>query len=352
MLETILEYARDRLAESGEADEVAQRHYDYFLALAERAGHYAEAGYRGRAELVPPDQDNFRAAIDWAAAAGRIELALELAFRLENFWVKHDPFEGMRRFEALLSRADGVDPMLRARALGSYGGSCHIAGEFEKSLRAQEESVAILRTGGDEKALSMRLLRIANTVLALGDKERAQACLDEGLELAEKVGWSGGRVEVVGSLGYMAADEGDHERAVELFAESTAGAAEIGFTWFQVGMLCALAESELLLGRLEEGERHAREGLLLARQIEDRPWSVGTVVQIAWAAALRGDGGRAGRLWGAALAEIERAPVGQFEQERDLYEERMLVAAGPEFTRAREEGGRLSFGQAVEEALG
>ena len=71
----------------------------------------------------------------------------------------------------------------------------------------------------------------------------------------------------------------------------------------------------------------------------------------AWASALSGDAARAGRFWGAVEAEAERAPLGQWEAEHELYAQRILVMEGPEFSRAREEGRRLTFARAVEEAL-
>ncbi len=66
MLETIREYAEERLAASGEADDLRRRHAEHLLALGEAAGLSAESEGRERAELVRPEQDNFRQAIDWA----------------------------------------------------------------------------------------------------------------------------------------------------------------------------------------------------------------------------------------------------------------------------------------------
>jgi predicted ATPase len=98
MLETIHEFAAERLCESGEEDELRRRHAGFFLALAESANLSAEAINLGpRPELVLPEQDNLRAALDWAAEAGEIELGLRLAISLEQFWVAAGPYEGARR---------------------------------------------------------------------------------------------------------------------------------------------------------------------------------------------------------------------------------------------------------------
>src|SRR5205823_13619090 len=70
MLETIREYAAERLEDSDEAAEVRRRHADFFLALAESANMSAEGDYGRRYDVIPPEQDNLRAAIDWAVATG------------------------------------------------------------------------------------------------------------------------------------------------------------------------------------------------------------------------------------------------------------------------------------------
>ena len=127
--------------------------------------------------------------------------------------------------------------------------------------------------------------------------------------------------------------------------------AELGFIWWQAGMLAASADCKLELGRADEAEADAREGLVLTTEIWDRRATVYLLTLFAWAAAVRGDVRRAGQLWGAVEAEAGRAPVGQWEAERELYAGRVLTAAGPELTRAREEGRRWSLERAVEEAL-
>lgn len=116
-------------------------------------------------------------------------------------------------------------------------------------------------------------------------------------------------------------------------------------------MAISLGEVLLQLGRLDEAEQQARETLLLARSLGDRRGEFWGLVLLAWAAAVRGDVARAGRLWGAAEVEEEERPSGQWVYERDLYTERVFVTHSPEFSRAREIGRRLGLERAVEEEL-
>jgi predicted ATPase len=134
MLETIREYATERLEQSDEAEETRRRHAEFFLELAESANLFVEALGHGeqRHDLVIPEQANLRAAIDWAFDADP-ELGLRLAVSLENFWVTNNPEEGVRRFEALLARAANAPPVLRARALRACGGSAQVFARPEQA---------------------------------------------------------------------------------------------------------------------------------------------------------------------------------------------------------------------------
>jgi hypothetical protein len=116
-------------------------------------------------------------------------------------------------------------------------------------------------------------------------------------------------------------------------------------------MLGGLAECHVQLGRLDEAEAVAREGLRLAREIGDRQACVYGIVHLAWIARLRGDEWRAGLLWGAVEAEEARAPVGQWETERETYAERLTGGGGEELERGRRKGLGLSFEAAIDEAL-
>jgi predicted ATPase len=349
LLETIREFTLELLQEACELDETRQRHFAFFYALAEAADTSAEGDY-GRPQILRREQENMRAALDGAVAAGEITPAVELMAMLENFWVTTNPFEGARRFEELLPHE--LPERLRARALRCFAGSLWLSGEYERSHRTNEESLALFRSLGDEEGVGVLLHRIGISTMYLGDPEEARRLLDESLRILRKVGSVRGEAEVMGALAYLLDKERDHAAAIELFTRAAEMAADIGFTWWQVGMLGGLAECHVQLGRLDEAEAVAREGLRLAREIGDRQACVYGVVHFAWIARLRGYEWRAGLLWGAVEAEEARAPVGQWETERETYAERVTGGGGEELERGRRQGRGLSFEAAIEEALG
>ena len=224
----------------------------------------AEHDYGRRYDILPPESGNLRAAIDWLAAEGDLERALQLAIALENFWVITDPFEGMRRFEALLGKG-GVPDLVRARALRCYAGCSFLGGKFEQAQRANEESLALFRAAEDEPGIAELLHRTGINTLSLGDPELAQEQLEESLALFRKLGSARGEAEAIGALGYVAHGVRDFERALELFGRSEEMSAEVGFTWWELSMVAYAAECEFELGRIDESERTERRAVELGK---------------------------------------------------------------------------------------
>ena len=350
MLETIREYAASGSGRRTKRTTVHRRHAEFFLVFAESADMSAEHDYGRRYDIFPPEQDNLRAAIDWSLAAGEIEPALRIAIALENFWVITDPFEGMRRFEALLAASGDLDPTLRARALRCYSGSCHIAGNNESSRRAIEESLELFRAAGDDFGVAVLLQRLGVSKLATGESG-ARELFEESLALFRRTGSRRGEGETIGSLGYLEQEEGHLERAIECYEESAAIVAPLGFTWWEANMLAATAEGLSELGRHQEAAAKAAAGLGLAVEIQDRQNTVYLMGLLALAAAASGELDRAGRLWGAVEAEADRRPVGIWEAEREEYAAKIFSHRGPELERGLAEGRLLSFEAAVDEAL-
>ena len=103
MLETIREFALEELAASDEAAETRRRHAEFFLEVAEsanlNAGNLRPGGQR--LDVAIAEQDNIRAALDWAIASQDKALGLRLAVAMDQFWVANDPTESKRRYEAL-----------------------------------------------------------------------------------------------------------------------------------------------------------------------------------------------------------------------------------------------------------
>ena len=123
MLETIREFARERLDASGEENALRREQCDRLIALADRAGTRAvvERPLPWRFDLVAPEIDNVRAVLEWALDRDPSR-GLRLATMLETYWVVRDPVEGAGWLERLLEAAPDAEPTLRAQALRALGG--------------------------------------------------------------------------------------------------------------------------------------------------------------------------------------------------------------------------------------
>ena len=350
MLETIREFATERLAESGEEDEILHRLAVQLLELGESAGLISESDPPERPELVRPELDNFRRAIDWAREHDP-ELALRLAVSLELFWVLNDPFEGARRLSELLETDVAVPPTLRARALRSLAEAASTAGDTETAATAMAESLAEFERIGDEHGIAIVRHRLSIGARGAGDLPRARQLLEASLAASRRLSDRKLEADCLRSGAWIEHSDGNLARAVELNEQSIVLLEQIGHTWLLRGALLESADLARELGQMQKAEDSAREGLRVAQSLSDRQgivWGVATLAQVFTAA---GELERAGRLWGAVEAEAERAPVGSWDRVRDEAAE-TIVRDDPAFERGREEGRGLSFEDAVEYALG
>jgi predicted ATPase len=353
MLETIHEFAAERLSESGEEDELRRRHAGFFLALAESANLSAEAINLGpRPELVLPEQDNLRAALDWAADTGEIELGLRLAIALEQFWVAAGPYEGARRVQAFLDRAADIPDVVRARAIRVLGGMIFMTGDYDRGDELTRQSLELFRSLGDEAIVAELLIRLAiHLHYSSGDIAGAHTLIDESQAINRRLGSRSTEAMTLGLLGEIAWTEGRTDDALDLAARSGEAAAEVGFTWWQMHQLYHGSEWSLALGRTGEAEAYGRDALRLAVAVQDRQLIVYLLAILAGTAAAQGHLEKAGAVWGAVEAEEGRGRVGQWEGERDVYAARVLDHENEAFATGRVNGRRMTLSDAVDYAL-
>ncbi len=204
LLETIRQYARDKLLEAGESEPVRDRHLEFFLRFAEAA----EPKLRGAEQLawmdgVETEHDNLRTALAWSLESGRSDLALQLAGALGYFWVLRGYLsESLRWLEDALALAEReqskkvaagnytptrTEKEQRAKALYAAGMPYLAALNLERARRVVEESLRLWRELGD-KWWTAVALELAGLIMSTqGDTETALAGLEEGVSLAREI---------------------------------------------------------------------------------------------------------------------------------------------------------------------
>jgi predicted ATPase/DNA-binding SARP family transcriptional activator len=243
LLETMRQYARERLGEAGELHMFAARHRAWYLALAQ-AEDPTPTGGRGDAARVERDHDNLRAALA-SALDHEPEEALLLALAMWWFWVVRGYFaEGARWFDAALARSPERTE-LRARALAATAVIAIRRGLAERRLPLVAEGVAIRREVGDPAALARGLHELGDHLVLSSDHAAADRAFAEGLEVCgrlEEVGQAAGIKQSQGVLAHYCGDlAGAHERFAESIALLEGAADEQVIPFWAIGIALAVA---------------------------------------------------------------------------------------------------------------
>jgi len=269
LLDSIGHYAADKLRAAGEEAAVRDAHCDWSVALAERAevglATGTQAGWLRRLET---EQDNFRAACEWATQAARADALLRLGGALVPFWwLQGHVGEGMHLLDRALDTGPEERPQLRAKALWGAAFLIGSAGRVGRALPLAEQSAALAercgdaatadrarnlvgllsmyrspvdalpmlqenlrlaRATGDVALLSASLCNLASALLLVGDPTGAGANLDECLDRARQCGNRSLVAEVLGLLGQAALAGGDYPTAESHLGDALAAARDLG----------------------------------------------------------------------------------------------------------------------------
>lgn len=230
MLETIRQYARDKLHDSGKGASIRDQHLAYFLLLAEEAEPYLRAGDQVIwLDRLDAELDNLRLALEWSLA-GRVDEGLRLAAALLWFWhIRGHGSEGLDWLENLLAKGQnqtGLDltpnrRLIRARALAVAGFLTIFQADAEQSVPLLEKSIDILRGLG---TMGRRWLGIALLFLSKPQRDHDQRVrmMEEALPLLREIGDPLYLAEYTMDKGGLLIEENKIEEATAVFLESMA----------------------------------------------------------------------------------------------------------------------------------
>jgi non-specific serine/threonine protein kinase len=364
MLETVRQYASEKLEESGEADLARERHARYYLALAEEAEPELreQEGWLGRLEK---EHANFRAALSWALDGregddeARADLGLRLAAALAQgrFWNAYGPNEGDRWLRKGLARSGPSPTPVRAKALSEAGWLAIWQGDYQRAVALLEEGKASFEELGDKPGVAASLFHLGVMTIHAGDHERARMLRPEAEALRRELSDRQAIGLLLYSLGMDAVDEADHDRAVALIEECLALNRELGD--LRGTAMCLTGLGVVALERHDPDRAAAlyEEDLGVLRRLKDKTGTSYGLRGMACVAALRGEASRAARLWGAdeALREQIGLPLSPFDRAHPDYEG-LVNAARPRlgeaaWEEALAEGRAMGPEAAVEYAL-
>ena len=374
MLETIREYALERLEVSGEAETMRRQHAAYVLAVLEPGVPVgATRPQQAWLDQMEKELDNLRAALTWSqSAVGGAELMLRLALARNalggspGFWS-----EARNWLEAAVACAhaeQSQDKRLLARALSELSFLLSLQGDYAPAEAHGARSLRLFRELGDLSRVAGVLGVLGALAREQGDAVTARLRLEEGLVLSRELGdrqgiaWASvtlGEVAVLqedavsaaslieealaifrrrdetlgigwalNHLGHVAQLQGDYERARQLHEESLSlfrriyGAHNFGVAWAFQGLgETALAQGDAILAATQ-----LTKALSLSRDLEDRAGMAWCLAGLAGAAVLDEEPERAARLWGAAEA-LRQSMGARPAPAARVTHERLLAAA-------------------------
>ncbi len=396
LLETIREYAGERLEDTGAPDALRQKHLCHFVQLAEDAEQELWVRQdRARLGQLDAEEGNFRVALGWAIEHGD-ELAVRLAGALYPFWeIRAQHGEARAWLTQVLASGDSAPPPVRAKALVAAGRVTAWHFEWPTAIALLEDAAALSRELGDLEGVGRCLGFIGHARLFMGDSEGGAAALNGGVELARDTGDRGSLARALYNAAFAPIELRDFDRARSMFEEAAAISRDedmrllhalsllhLGYTAILAGNseLAAMRLDEagellvdlgktmwspvaqryrallaLLAGNVDDAGSLLRANLVQAREDAPQQDLPNWMEEIAAVTAAGGEVRRAATLWGATEAMFETRGLAIREENRQVRErfaddlDRSL--AGDLCAEARAVGRAMTLEQAVAYAL-
>ena len=399
LLETVRQYAREKLLESGGGEAVRERHRDYYLALAEKASPKLIGAEQAEwLQRLEEEHENLRAGLNWSVVEAESRGGLRLCSALQRLWLTRGHLaEGAEWCARVLGKSgaeertperanalnaagslayyQGDYPAARARyeeslgiqrdvgdmkgvaiALGNLGGVALDEGDFASARRLQEESLALARELGHWSGIANSLGSLGNIALYQADYPAARALFEECLAIMRKLGDRGGTGSALNNLGNVAYEQGDYPGARARLEESLAIKRDLGDRYSIANSLNILGDVAGELRDFSSARALYLEALMIRRELGER-WGIAQSLQrLAASPCALGTSLRAARVWGAAerLREEIGSPLPPNERpryDRRVAEARASLGDDAAFDHAWQEGRALNLEQAIELTL-
>jgi tetratricopeptide (TPR) repeat protein len=363
MLETLREFAWERLQASGEAQTLRRRHAVYFVEMAERAEpELRQAQQQYWFHLLETEHENMRALLQWSLqgaaegsleGAGDVTLGVRLAGALSLFWFAYGYHtEGQQWTRQLLAHLDRVPVIYHAKLLFCAGHMAYIY-DLEAARRFFEQALHISRDLDDRVNIAWSLVFLGYAMMA--EMAAAFALVEEGLAMFRQMNHPPGAAQALNIIGEIASFGGDDARARVAYEECLSVSQATGETRrirFMLSNLTFLAQHA---GDYERARQLAIQAVRLALEMDNRLDIADSLAALAGVMAVTGQPQRAVRLLGAWEAALERMgaapqPADKPEHERNIAIARAQLDSAA-FTSAWGEGRALSLEQAVTSAL-
>ncbi len=276
MLQLLREFGLEELAAREELHRVQEAHARYYLRVVMEAQQQLADTEGGQLlDLLEREYGNLRSALAWmleVMSIERVEMSIQLCAALSNFWKARGQIsEGVTFLERIVAEGGDVEVALRAKALLIAADLAEEQGDFHRSERHAQSSLALYREFGDNAGSAQALLRLAWVAGTRGDGTTARKLKEEAAALLEKIGDKTQLAHVLFLLADELCAQGEYARGLDLFEESLALSREVGE---KAGIADALMQSAWYIYNSKGNTATARarldEALLLVREVGDK----------------------------------------------------------------------------------
>ena len=360
MLETIRQYATEKLAEAGDSMAMHHRHLNYFLELGESLT-FPSGEERVWLNQVESERENFRAALTWSLEPGgaetnesiNVEKGLRLAIALAPLWEGLGYLrEGMDWLARLFMVTHSAPSDHRARGFYLAGFIARELGEFEHARGFAIQSLMLGYELERSTVIASALKLLGIIALSQGQHGEAFTRLEEGVKIFRELREERGLAKTLIWLAEVHLLQGDLERAIVGFEESKVLFHRIGEPGGVAQSLAGLGEVARLEGNLAQATSLLKESLSLTQVKVDIPYQLVTMARIALAQQLHK---RVARLCGAAEAgrETYHIPLLPIDQSNfnSLVNAARAELGEAAFVAAWEEGKKMTLDEAVAYAM-
>ena len=370
LLETIRQYAHEKLAESGEVDESKNRHMNYFIRWAENAEpHLGEANQLQWLEQYEAERDNLRAALEWCNAdETRAEEGLRLVVVCAHFWrLRGYLSEGRAHISTALNQIKTREKTeTRARAL-YWGASLaylqsdypatRLIGEESLSLWRElnaadkvgladmldlvgelateegdyitapvlfEEALQIFRELEDPRGIGDMLMQLGWAYMRMGEYEKVAPCMEEALALFQEIGHVSLLGLTLAGLGELAIRQSQYERATQLLEESLTIRKQHGYKWGMGASLGSLGWIALRQHDHKRMKNYLNQSLSIRKEIGDIGGIAWCLEKLAEAKYEQAQFQEAAKIFGHA--DSVRAPIGSVIDPADQGDYNRLIS--------------------------
>ena len=307
LLDMVRQYAREKLSEAHEAENIYTQHLKYFLNLSEQIEHeLVRSKQKEWYARANDERDNLRAALEQAGRTD-VEAGLYISSKLQNFWESFDNREGARWLAEFLQRPESHDyPLARAKALCAQGWFQALSQQLDTARSAAEECLALYRACGDrhgqvdglnlrgfisiadgdkkveyycQQALAMArslgdLVRQATALNIMGweqnDLKHGFAYWEEAIPLYREVGNWRALANCLGRVGLFLVLDGNVEPAQKYLDESNLLYKQLNITTDQRQLFSAYGQMAIMRGDYEQARAYNQENVRIAKELGNR----------------------------------------------------------------------------------